>query len=228
MLKTIPEQTQSFIPAGVLWDMDGVLFDTTEYHYQAWSEILAGFNMPFSRKDFISTFGMTNQQSLTSLLGHPPSTSLLEAIEIRKEENFRQAIRGKVQLFPGVLLLLESLQQTGVRQAIASSAPLENIDALVREGRIGSYFQTIVSGQGFPSKPDPAIFLKAGEQIDVPNQYCIVIEDSLHGIGAARRAGMKSIAVATTNSFDSFKDADIIVERMIDLSLSDIMSLIQP
>jgi beta-phosphoglucomutase len=226
MPKTLSEQAQSSSPTGVLWDMDGVLFDTTDYHYQAWREILAGFDMPLSRKDFLSTFGMTNQQSLTALLGHPPSTSLLEAVEIRKEENFRRAIRGQVRLYPGVLPLLEGLQLSGVRQAIASSAPLENIDALVSELRIGSCFQAIVSGQGFPSKPDPAVFLKAAEKIEVPDQYCIVIEDSLHGIGAARRAGMKSIAVATTNPFDSFKDADIIVERIIDLSVSDILSLI--
>jgi len=208
--------------------MDGVLFDTTDFHYQAWRDVLAGFDISLSREKFISTFGMTNEQSLNSMLGYPPSKTLLEAVEQRKEKNFRRKISGQVRSYPGVFSLLEGLHRSGVRQAIASSAPIENIDLLVSEGQIGSYFMTFISGQGFPSKPDPAIFLKASAQIGVSKHACVVIEDSLHGIEAAQRAGMKCIAVATTNSFDSFTGANITVGRLNELSISDILALIQP
>ena len=210
----------------VLWDMDGVLVDTAELHYQTWKATLAGYGIPFSRQLFNEFFGMNNEQTLTGILGRAPEPSFLQEVSDNKEDKFRKSIHTQVELYPGVRKLLQELQRAGVRQAIASSAPQENIDALVNELNMASFFQAIVSGCELKSKPDPATFLLAAERLGVNPQRCVVIEDALHGIEAARRAGMKCIAVATTNPVDLLSPADLVVERISELSAARILDLI--
>jgi len=199
---------------GVLWDMDGVLVDTGELHFQAWSETLSEHGIPFNWEQFRATFGMNNMGILSVLLGRTPAPELLAEISDRKEERFRQAVRGRAQLLPGVLGWLERLAATGVRQAIASSAPLANIDALVDELGVRAHFQAVVSGFDLPGKPDPAVFLRAGSLIDVPPERCVVVEDAVAGVEAAKRAGMRVIAVTNTNPAGALKAADLVVERL--------------
>ena len=210
----------------VLWDMDGVLVDTAELHYQTWKQTLAGYGIPFSRQLFNESFGMNNEQTLTRILGRPPEPSFLQESSDHKEDKFRKSIPGQIELYTGVRKLLQELQSAGVRQAIASSAPQENIDALVNELNMASFFQAIVSGHLLNSKPDPATFLLAAERLGVNPQHCVVIEDALHGIEAARRAGMKCIAVATTNPVDFLSPADLVVSRINELSAARILDLI--
>jgi beta-phosphoglucomutase family hydrolase len=199
--------------------MDGVLVDTAEFHFQAWSQALSEHGIPFTRKLFTATFGMNNASILSSVLGQPPAPELLAEISDRKEELFRQAVRGHVQPLPGVLAWLERLRAAGLRQAIASSAPPANIDALVDELGLRHYFDIIVSGFDLPGKPDPAVFLKAARLIGVPPERCVVVEDAIAGVEAARRAGMKCIAVTTTNPAHELSGADVVVERLDSLPL---------
>src|SRR5687767_11711477 len=118
---------------GVLWDLDGVITDTGELHFQSWLPPLAEHGIAYTREMFKATFGMNNAGSLTTLLGHPPEPELLTKISDRKEQLFRDSVRGRAQILPGVCEWLEHFQSSGLRQAIASSAPQANIDALVDE-----------------------------------------------------------------------------------------------
>lgn len=199
---------------GVIWDMDGVLVDTGEFHFQAWSQALLEHGIPFTRESFRATFGMNNAGILTTLLGQTPAPELLAEISDRKEQLFRQAVRGHAQPLPGVLAWLERLRAAGLRQAIASSAPPANIDALVDELGLRGYFDTIASGFDLPGKPDPTLFLKVARLIGVVPERCVVVEDAVAGVEAARRAGMKCVAVTTTNPAQALKEADVIVERL--------------
>lgn len=142
---------------GVLWDLDAVLVDTGEFHYQAWSGLLPEYGIPFTHESFRATFGMNNAGILATLLGHKPTPELLAEISDRKEQRFREAVQGRVQPLPGVLAWLERLKAAGLWQAIASSAPPENIDALVVELGLRAYFEAIVSGFDLPGKPDPPL-----------------------------------------------------------------------
>ena len=199
---------------GVIWDMDGVLVDTGEFHFPAWSQALSEHGIPFTRELFRTVFGMNNAGILTVLLGQVPPPELLAEISDRKERLFRQAVRGHAQPLPGVLAWLERLRAAGLRQAIASSAPPANIDALVDELDLRSYFAAVVSGSDLPGKPDPAVFLKAAHLIGVPPERCVVVEDAVAGVEGARRAGMKCIAVTTTNPAHTLEAADVVVERL--------------
>lgn len=199
---------------GVLWDLDGVIVDSGEFHFLAWSETLSEHSIPFSRELFQATFGMNNAGILAVLMGQPPAPELLAEISDRKEQRFRQAVRGRARPLPGVPGWLERLKTAGVRQAVASSAPPENIDALVDELDLRGYFDAIISGFDLPGKPDPALFLKVARLIGVPPEQCVVVEDAVAGVEAAKRAGMKCIAVTTTNPPHALEAADVIVERL--------------
>ncbi|MEJ2734319.1 MAG: HAD family phosphatase [Anaerolineae bacterium] len=203
--------------SGVLWDMDGVLVDTGEFHHQSWAEVLQEYDVPFSREFFRDTFGMNNAGILSVLLGETLTPELLTEISDRKEAWFREAVRGYAEPLPGVRLWLERLRNDGVRQGIASSAPLANIDTLMDELGIGDCFDVLVSGADLPGKPEPALFLKVAGLLDVTPARCIVVEDAVAGVEAARRAGMKCIAVTTTNPSSALEMADVVVERLDDL-----------
>ena len=108
---------------------------------------------------------------------------------------------------------------------MASSAPRENIDAIVAELGIGDMFQALVSGAKLSGKPDPATFMRAAERLDLVPGDCLVIEDATVGVEAARRGGMKCVAVCTTHPKEDLQEADIVVDRLTDLTPVDLQSL---
>jgi beta-phosphoglucomutase len=204
-----------------MWDLDGVLVDTAELHFQTWAKALGEIGVPFDRPTFNRLFGRNNASTITAVLGYSPAPELLASLSERKESLFRQQISGQAQPLPGVRPWLERLQAAGVPQAVASSAPQANIDALIDELGLRLYFRVLVAGDDLPAKPDPAVFLTAARRLGVSpqdNALLVVIEDSLAGVEAARRAGMKCIAVATTHPASALKAADLVVERLDRLS----------
>lgn len=203
---------------GVIWDLDGVLVDTAETHYISWKEILSTYGIPISYELFRKSFGMNNEGVLTFLTGRKPDPDLLAEIDDRKERAFRQAIKGHAKLLPGVAHWLETLRQAGVRMAVGSSAPMANVGALVDETGIRPYFQALISASGKPSKPDPWVFVQAAHRIEVPPKDCWVLEDAVTGVEAAHRAGMRCLAVTTTNSVEALHAAEIIVDRLDQIS----------
>jgi beta-phosphoglucomutase family hydrolase len=211
---------------GVLWDLDGVLVDTGEVHFQVWTEVFAGLGIHFSRDTFQKTFGMNNAGLLALMLGDGYTPQTAHEISAQKENLFRQTVRGQAVILPGVSDWLERLSLWGVHQAVASSAPHENIDTLIDELGIRRYFQAVISVANLPGKPDPGVFLNAAEAIRVPPNRCVVIEDAVAGVEAARRAGMKCVAVLTTNPAHRLSQADVIVERLDQLSPHTMLNLL--
>jgi len=195
----------------VLWDMDGVLVDSHEAHFQAWAATLAAEGIAFDRGIFLRLFGMNNRDTLASLLGRPPRAAELARINQGKEGRFRRIIQGHARMLPGVSLWLERFRAAGYRQAVASSAPLANIQAIVEELGIAAFFDALVTSHGLAGKPDPAVFLAAAQQLAVAPAQCLVIEDSLAGVEAAGRAGMTCIAVQTTNPATALSAATLTI-----------------
>ncbi len=210
----------------VIWDMDGVLIDTSEYHFLAWSKMLQGLGVAYTREMHEQFFGMKNEDFLSLVFAKALGPDQVAKIGERKEELFRRSILGKVALLPGVRYWLDWLRERGVIQALASSAPPENVDTLVRETGIRSYFSAIVSSANLPGKPDPAIFLQAAGQVGIPARGCIVIEDAVAGVQAAKNAGMRCIAVATTRPAALLHAADVVVNRLDALAPQDFESFL--
>jgi len=198
-------------PFAILWDLDGTLVDTKDFHRQSWALTAPEFNFDFSTERFERSFGMNNNGVLEVFLGRPVEPELVQAIGERKEILFRELLHGNVQALPGVTGWLERLRGWGARQAVASSAPPANIDVMLGELGIAGTFDAIVSGHALPSKPDPAVFWQAARRLDLPPSACIVMEDAVAGVQAARRAGMRCIAVASTHPPAALHEADLVV-----------------
>lgn len=199
---------------GVLWDMDGVLVDTGDFHYQAWAGLMTEYGIDFTYELHQETFGRNNASILSLLLGEKLTPELLFEISDRKETRFRAAVRGHAVALPGAESWLARLREDGARQGVASSAPVANIDTLIGELGLRSFFDAIVSGEELPGKPDPTLFLSVARRLDVPPGLCVVVEDAIAGVEAAKRAGMKCIAVTTTNEAEALSAADIVVDRL--------------
>jgi HAD superfamily hydrolase (TIGR01509 family) len=208
--------------------MDGVLVDTGEFHFQAWQEVLPDAGIPINPELFRQTFGMNNTDLITTLLGREPEPGLVADISQRKERRFRQLVAGRAHLLEGVEDWLVKLRSHHISQAVASSAPCENIDALVDELGIRPYFQAIVSGADMPGKPDPAVFLVAAHLLGIVPHACLVIEDSVAGVTAAKRAGMKCLAVTTTNPPEKLQQADLVFDALTPLAFSQALDLFSP
>ena len=210
----------------ILWDLDGVLVDSGEYHYAAWKQTFDELGVRFSEEQFRMTFGMNNTGILGMIYGKKLLLEREQQISERKESLFREAVKGNALLLPGVENALKNFTAWNMKQAIASSAPPKNIEVLVQELQIGNYFDAIVSGYDIPGKPDPAVFLKAAQQLGIGPEHCIVIEDAVAGVEAAKSAGMKCIAVTTTNTVESLSKADLILDSLAELRKDSFFELL--
>jgi beta-phosphoglucomutase len=207
------------VPKAVIWDMDGVIADTGAAHFAAWRQVMAELGCPFDEADFRRIFGLVNPDAIRLLLGKTVSSHEIARIIERKETLFREAVQVHVSPLPGVETWLERLRQQGYRQAIASSAPRANIEVLLHVLNIGPYFQATVAADDVTrGKPDPSIFLRAAATLGVSPARCVVVEDAIAGVQAARRAGMVCLAVATTQPVERLRDADLVVKRLTELA----------
>jgi len=209
----------------ILWDMDGVLVDTGEHHYVAWKKTFDELKVPFSKDQFQATFGMNNTGILEIIYGEELPPDQVQKISDRKESLFREAVKGNAKLLPGIGKALKNFSAWGFKQAIASSAPPENIEVLVQELKISKYFGAIVSGFDIPGKPNPAVFLMAANKLGAEPKKCTVIEDAVAGVQGAKNAGMKCIAVTTTNTANALSEADLVLENLVELDQRMLLKL---
>lgn len=140
---------------------------------------------------------------------------------------YRELAAGRLQALPGVVPLLESLHAAGFRIALGSSTPWSNIRVVLKAIGVEQWFDAIVSGDDVThGKPHPEVFLKAAEKIGVPPECCVVIEDAMVGIQAAKAAGMGCLAVATTHPREKLSEADRVVDTLAGLTAEDLAALL--
>ncbi len=206
-------------PFAVLWDMDGVLVDSAPYHYRAWKDTFAEEGLALDEATFRRTFGQRNDAIIADVLGPDLSPERVAAIGAAKERRYRALIaREGLTPLPGALEWLHLLHRQGIPQAVVSSAPRENIEAVLKALGASGLFQALVSGEEVErGKPDPASFLLAAQRLGMPPKRCVVVEDAPAGIEAAHRAGMVCLAVATTHPHKRLAAADRVVESLADL-----------
>jgi HAD superfamily hydrolase (TIGR01509 family) len=200
----------------VLWDMDGVLVDTAPFHYQAWRELFAGEGKELAEEEFHATFGLRNDDILRANLGDLPQERLRE-LGRKKEELFRTAIRGRVEPLAGAVSLVRSLQGVGVREAVVSSAPRQNVETLIDGLGLSECFEALVGEEDAErGKPDPQGYLVAAERLGERPEDCVVIEDAPGGVEAAKRAGMRCIGLAAERATETLARADLVVTSLED------------
>lgn len=197
----------------VLWDMDGTLVDSAEYHWRAWCHAMSREGFPVTHEQFLATFGQRNDAILRQWLGQKATPELIQRIGNAKESLYRKLVREQgIATLPGASEWVDLLHRQGWGQAIASAAPRANIQTILDALQASRCFQAIVSADDVHrGKPDPEVFLIAASKLGVAPKHCIVVEDALHGIEAARAAGMKSIGVSQNGKH---LPADIVVRSL--------------
>jgi beta-phosphoglucomutase len=209
----------------VLWDMDGTLIDSMPYHWQAWQDILRQIGRHVEHGVWNQTGGMRNSE-IIPLLFPDMSPEQAQYVDRAKEARYRELIElQSIELLPGVAEWIQRFQAAGWKQAVASSAPPENVAAIAHALHLNGTFTALISGADVQrGKPEPDIFLAAAQRLSVPPQCCLVIEDAASGIEAARRAGMRAIGVLNTHSQ---LEADLVIKSLQDLTWEMIEEVIR-
>jgi len=211
----------------VIWDMDGVIAATAPYHLKAWQEVFRKRGIDFTEQQFSRHFGQRNDSIIKGAMGEDVSPQEMETIADEKEKGFRRRIGQDVKALPGVIELMHSLLQHGFKIALASSAPMENITFITQSLGINSLFHSITTGHEVPrGKPSPDVFLLAAERLGARPANCIVIEDAVAGIKAAKTAGMFCLAVTNTHPRASLSEADLVVDTLTTISVSELENIL--
>lgn len=189
--------TQDMHERGIIWDLDGTLVDSSAQHFTAWELVAKERGQPFTMDEFSRTFGRRNPEILGMLFNMESDHAELDALGHYKEDLFRAAVkRDGVKLLPGALDLVKTLAEHGFRQAIGSSAPRANIELLTEVAGLAPYLQGIVAMEDCQKgKPDPEVFLKAAGKLGVLPGWCVVVEDAVFGVQAAKAGHFSCIAV---------------------------------
>lgn len=204
----------------MLWDLDGTIIDTKEVHFSTWSYALEKHGFNLDRKVFDANFGRNNRTTVPLFLGFTPKSRLAKKIAEEKEVRFREIVVEEALLVPGVESWLKDAKEAQIPQVIASSASMENITTMISGFGLEQYFDLFLSGADLPAKPEPDVFLEAAKVVDHYPEQCLVIEDALPGVKAAKKAGMLCIAVATGHPSFELRLADLVVQDFTD-PLSD-------
>jgi beta-phosphoglucomutase family hydrolase len=199
----------------VLWDMDGVIADTADYHYRAWQSVFKERGVAFSKADFMRYFGRRHDTIVHFSLGDSISPEELHAISEKKQALYRRMVSKNVIPLPGALTLIKSLNEHGIRTAIGTSAVPDNVEVILSGLGIENCFQAIAYGtEVAEGKPSPLIYQLAAKKLGVKPAGCVVIEDAIAGVDAAKRAGMKCIAVTNSHPGDKLQNADLVVDSL--------------
>lgn len=210
-----------------IFDLDGVITDTAEYHYIAWKALANEVGIHFDREFNEQLKGVSRIDSLELILAHGGmedrfSAAEKEELANRKNQHYQKLIQNisRNDILPGITELIEELKEKGIKIGLASAS--KNAFTVMNSLGLTESFGTIVDAREISKgKPDPEIFLTAAQQLQVEPKNCIGIEDSASGIEAINAAGMFSVGVGDAKSLHH---ADWIVPSTSELKLSDILS----
>ncbi len=209
----------------VIFDLDGVITDTAEWHYLAWKDLANSIGIDFNREFNEELKGISRMESLEKILEHGgvadqySETEKLALANTKNEKYVQLLTQMKPEdIFPGVKEFLEELKKNDILIGLASAS--KNAPAILESLKITSYFQTVVDPEEVANgKPAPDIFLKAAEKLAVRPSECIGIEDSTAGISAIKDAGMFAVGVGTVEKMKQ-AGADLVLENTNRLVLS--------
>jgi HAD superfamily hydrolase (TIGR01509 family) len=200
----------------VLWDMDGTLVDSLGLHWIAWRDIAAAAGITVTYGQFVSTLGKRNDEILLEWFGPDVDPTYAARLSLDKEARYRELIRTEgIRPSPGVMTWIARLRAAGWKQAVATSAPRLNEEAVVDALRMADLFDARIAAEDVThGKPHPEVFLVAAARVGASRHRAIVVEDAAAGIEAGRRAGMRTIGVSANGPLPG---ADIVVSSLADL-----------
>ena len=209
-----------------LFDLDGTLIDSMPHHQSAWDAWYARRGLPMNAADFFaSTAGRSNAEILADLF---PSHSVEQRIAMadEKEAIYREFAARSLALIGGARAFVDNARAEGVRMAVCTASTLPNMALAFELHGIDRWVEHAVSpADGLRGKPHPDIFLEAAQRLGLAPRECLVFEDAPLGVEAARRAGMKAVALTTTLAARHFAEFDNLIAIAPDfttLALADL------
>jgi beta-phosphoglucomutase len=211
-------QFQAF---AVIFDMDGVIVDNMEYHKRAWGVFLKKYAPEIELEEFSRHFGKVNKDLLKIVFKREVSGREEARFGEEKEAIYREIYADHIVPTAGLVDFLSTLKKNEVKTAVATAAPRINMDFVFEKTGLRHYFDILIdASEVMKGKPDPEIYLKAAENLDCPPKRCLVFEDSMPGIQAAQKAGMKVIALATSHPAERLRSAERVVKDFTEISFS--------
>jgi len=210
----------------VIFDLDGVLVDSYRAHFQSWRQLYGELGIDYSEEQFAAHFGRTSRDILQRTLGEQIAEEQICRLDERKEALYREILSQDFPAMEGAVELIDALSAEGFVLAVGSSGPPENIALCLEKLGRATKFSAVVTGQDVSrGKPDPQVFQLAAERLGVRAAQCVVVEDALHGIEAAHRAGMLAIALTGTATRSELSAAELVIDSLRELSPRTIRNL---
>jgi len=206
-------------PQAVIFDMDGVIVDSMPYHFIAWYEALRPYGIRVSCFDVFAKEGERWEKSLKDFLKRAaiaPTPKILKTIFIQRQKIFRRYF--KCFIFKGAAAFLRCLKNRGYSLGLVTGTPMVELNRILPIN-IKGLFDVIVAGDSVKKgKPHPEPYLKAAAALGFGPRQCLVVENAPFGIESAKRAGMSCVAVTTSLPKEYLKQADVIVDRLEDIT----------
>ena len=193
--------TQGRSVGALIFDMDGTMVDSMPWHAQSWMAFAHRHGIDIEVGELLRrTTGRTGPECMAQLFGRPLEPEQAWAYVREKEALYRDLFAPRFREVPGLARFTREAAGRGLRIGVGTAGDRENIDFVMSRLALDPAPAAIVGGdEGLPGKPEPAIFLEASRRIGAPAQACIVFEDAPLGIEAARRAGMRAVAICTSH-----------------------------
>lgn len=211
----------------VIFDLDGVIVDTTRAHYLSWRDSFAEFGIKLTEDQYKRNMsGRKAWENAKRVLGEKAYQKNLQKVIVKKTIIFFQFFNQRVKLVQGVVEFLSELKRNIIPIALATSARREVLDFIFQKLSLRDYFDAIVTGYDvIQEKPHPEIFLKAASKIGAKPSDCVVFEDSHSGVEAAKRAGMKVVLIMTSHTQNEIPHVDKAIKDFSQISIKDIKML---
>ncbi len=202
-----------------IFDMDGTLVDNMRFHGEAWQTMLLENGIETDAHAFlVKTAGKTNREIIPNFFKDATEEKLLE-LGLRKEIIYRELFLPERRAINGAIEFLEAAKTLGVKMALATAAPVTNMEFILDGLDLRRFFDAITTAADVShGKPNPEIFLKSAEKLGIEPKNCLVFEDAVGGFEAASGAGMKSIGISTVNSIEDILRLDSVVEAQKDFT----------
>ncbi|MFP6887434.1 MAG: HAD family phosphatase [Opitutales bacterium] len=199
----------TFKPFGAIFDWDGVVIDSSIQHERSWEMLAEEVGKPLPTDHFTQGFGKRNAVIIPEILGWTNDMEEIDRLGRRKEELYRELVKSDgIKALPGIRELLVELKAVGIPCVVGTSTERKNLELAFDLLDLADFFQGAVCSEDvIRGKPDPEVFLKAAALMDLSPERCVVLEDSAHGIEAARSGNMKALGLATTREAEKLEGA---------------------
>ncbi|MBL7210635.1 MAG: beta-phosphoglucomutase family hydrolase [Candidatus Omnitrophica bacterium] len=211
---------------GVIFDMDGVVVNSVPLHFKAWKKMFSEYGKKFTFKDYeLKVDGIPRISGARAILPELSEAGLKKAAS-RKQELLLELLRKDgVKVHRDAVYLIKNLKKSKIKRAIISSS--KNCLYILKRTKINKLFDVIITGNDIKKgKPHPDIFLLAAKRAGLKTKECVVVEDAVLGIIAAKRAKMKAVGIDRYGKPARLKQADLIVNNLKKLTLSKLERLL--